>query len=77
MKISNLSKNNSFSKLVVKALWLKGKTQKDLATELNMPTSSICSMLNGRYKPSVKRLHAISQALDLDIEILVKAMFEE
>lgn len=77
MKISNLSKNNSFSKLVVKALWLKGKTQKDLATELNTSTSSICSMLNGRYKPSAKRLYAISKILNLDMEQLITAMFEE
>ena len=77
MSNGNVSQKTKVSKLIVQALWLKGKTQKDLATELNIPVSSVSAMLNGRYNPSVKRLHAISKILDLDIEQLVKTMFEE
>lgn len=77
MRIATFDNKSSFGKLVVRHLFINGETQKSLAYKLNITEGALSQLLNGKSKPSAKRLYDISHILNIDISILTDSVLEQ
>ena len=61
-------------KIIKQQRVLRGFSQDDLAFEINVTQQYISLLEKGEKTPSVQTLNAIADALELDIDELVKAI---
>lgn len=71
---TNLDNKTPLGKLILKRLYLKGKNQAWLAEQINVKPNHISILCSKIKCPKVETLLKISNALDVDIEELYKAV---
>nr|UWG24681.1 MAG: CI repressor [Bacteriophage sp.] len=55
-----------FHKQLLKAMDLKGITQKELCKKTNIPKSAMSQYMSGKFKPKQKRTYLLAKALDVN-----------
>lgn len=55
-----------FHKQLIKAMELKGITQKELCKKTNIPKSAMSQYMSGKFKPKPKRTYLLAKALDVN-----------
>lgn len=55
-----------FHKQLIKAMELKGITQKELCKKTNIPKSAMSQYMSGKFKPKQKRTCLLAKALDVN-----------
>lgn len=55
-----------FHKQLIKAMELKGITQKELCKKTNIPKSAMSQYMSGKFKPKRKRTYLLAKALDVN-----------
>lgn len=55
-----------FHKQLIKAMELKGITQKELCKKTNIPKSAMSQYMSGKFKPKQKRAYLLAKALDVN-----------
>ncbi len=72
-----LDKKSPFGRLVVIRLKEMDKSQKYLAQEAGLSELYVYQLLKGKYNPSLRTVYEISKVTGLDVEELMKAVFEK
>lgn len=63
-------------KLILKSLYLKGKNQAWLAEQIDATPNHVSVLCSKIKNPQVQTLKKISKALDIELEVLYKAVAE-
>lgn len=68
-----MSKDKTLTELLREARHAKGLTQAALAKKAHMYANTYAKIERGEQKPSVPSLNKLSEALDIELPILMKA----